>query len=182
MQSFNVVAMAVLLTLVVIKGADLIADGVINPKMLAKNVYVVEGAERSNEPQSDDGPKFDPVTPHLTSARIDEGMKIAKQCLQCHMLQKGAGRAGKIGPNLWNVVNSAIGSQADMDYSNALLSKKGLTWTDENLNHYLWKPRDFAKGTKMSFAGLKKVEQRAAIIAYLRSLSDNPPPLPSPTP
>lgn len=178
MQKFNVIAMAVLLTLVVVKGADLLADELVNPQMLAKNVYVVEGVVQKSTSDAPKGPRFDPVEPLLAEASAQDGMKIAKQCVQCHVLQKGAGRGGKIGPNLYNVVNRDIASQEGMDYSNALKKLQGEKWTYANLNHYLWKPRDYARGTKMSYAGLKKVEDRAAIIKYLHSLSDAPAALP----
>lgn len=180
MQSFNVIAMAILLTLVVIKGADIVAETAIHPKMLEKNVYVVEGVTQKSTKNEPEGPKFDPIEPLLASASVEKGMKVAQQCLQCHVLKKDGGRGGKLGPNLWNVVGRPIADQKDMDYSNALLSKASQTWTYENLNHFLWKPRDFVHGTKMSFAGLKKTEQRAEVIAYLRTLSDTPVPLPKP--
>jgi cytochrome c len=75
------------------------------------------------------------------------------------------------------VVGRKIASVPDFNYSSGLKSKEG-DWTYENLDKFLTNPRDFAPGTKMTFAGIKKPEQRAAVIAYLRSITDNPPPLP----
>jgi cytochrome c len=75
------------------------------------------------------------------------------------------------------VVGRDIASVSDFNYSDALKSKEG-EWTYEKLNEFLTNPRDWAPGTKMTFVGIKKPEERADVIAYLRSITDNPPPLP----
>ncbi len=84
----------------------------------------------------------------------------------------------KIGPNLWDVVERPIASATGFAYSKALKAKSGAPWSYESLDGFLTKPKAWAPGTKMSFAGLRKPEQRAAVIAYLRSLSDSPAALP----
>ena len=75
------------------------------------------------------------------------------------------------------MVGRKIASAPDFTYSSALQGKEG-EWTYDKLNEFLTSPKAFAPGTKMTFVGLKKPEQRAAVIAYLRSITDNPPPLP----
>ena len=62
------------------------------------------------------------------------------------------------------------------------MESKGGTWTYDDLNVYLYQPRDFVPGTKMSFAGIKDDRERANLIAYLRQETDNPPPLPAAAP
>ena len=177
MSAFNKVVMAFLLTLLVIKGADLIAKGLVHPILkLKKNSYVVEGV---STPTDTTGvaveEKLEPVEPLLAQANVEGGKDIARQCLQCHSFEKGG--AKKIGPNLWNIVGNKKASEPGYPYSKALQDKGG-AWTYADLNHFLAKPREFVKGTKMTFAGLKKVQQRADLIAYLRILSDSPQPLP----
>ncbi len=112
----------------------------------------------------------------LAVAAPEAGRKVFKKCVACHSADKG-GRH-KIGPNLWDVVDRPIASAEGFTYSGALAAMPGEAWSYENLDAFLEKPRDWAPGTRMGFAGLKKPKQRAAVIAYLRSLSDNPAALP----
>ena len=100
---------------------------------------------------------------------------VFKKCRACHTNEKGAGH--RVGPDLWNIVNRPKGHAPGFSYSEAMAAKGG-EWTYEDLDHFLRKPKDFVPGTKMGFAGLKKAKDRAAVIAYLRTLSDSPVPLP----
>jgi cytochrome c len=106
-----------------------------------------------------------------------QGEKLFGQCKACHTIEKGG--PNKIGPNLWGVVAGPVAHKDDFNYSDALKAAhaEGKTWTYENLEHWLTSPKDFIPGNKMTFAGLKKPEQRAAMIAYLRSMADSPAPL-----
>jgi cytochrome c len=87
------------------------------------------------------------------------------------------GGPNKVGPNLYNIVNRNVASVADFKYSGALTDHGG-AWSYEELNGFLYKPKAWVSGTKMNYAGLKKAEDRANIIAWMRTLSDNPTPLP----
>ena len=107
------------------------------------------------------------------------GAQVFKRCAICHSNTKDG--PNKIGPNLWNVLNRPIASHGGFSYSDALKGKSGDKWTYENLNHFLTNPKDFAPGTKMTFAGLPKTEDRANVIAYLNSMGSNLP-LPKPAP
>ncbi len=95
------------------------------------------------------------------------GEKVFRKCKACH--QVGDGAKNRIGPVLTGIVDNEIASVEDFKYSKAFLAKKeeGLVWTEEVLDTYLTKPKKFIPGTKMSFSGLKKEQQRADIIAYL---------------
>ena len=89
------------------------------------------------------------------------------------------GGANKVGPNLWNVVNSPIAADDDFSYSSSFKEyAEGKTWTYEELNGFLFKPKSHIKGTAMGFAGLKKTDERANLIGWLRTHSDNPQALP----
>ncbi|HXI88208.1 MAG TPA: cytochrome c family protein, partial [Parvularculaceae bacterium] len=107
----------------------------------------------------------------------DPSMSAAQTgiCKACHTFDKG-GRT-LIGPNLWGVVGRPKASMAGYPYSPAL-SGLGGAWTYEDLNKFLESPSSFASGTKMTFGGAKKPDERAAIIAFLRQQADSPAPLP----
>ena len=96
-------------------------------------------------------------------------------CVACHTFAEG-GKAG-LGPNLYGVVGAPHGHMEGFNYSTALKSKTG-PWTYDELSKWLTKPSAYAPGTRMSFAGIAKPKERADVIAYLRTLSPNPEPLP----
>jgi cytochrome c len=104
----------------------------------------------------------------LASADIEKGKKVFGKCKSCHKLDNGA---NGVGPHLYKVVNRDIGSIEGFKYSKALLALEG-AWSVEELNKYLTKPTDYAPGTAMSFAGLKKDKDRADLIEYLKTLSE----------
>ncbi len=95
------------------------------------------------------------------------GEKVFKKCKACH--QVGDGAKSRVGPMLNGIVGNEIASVEGFKYSKAFLAKKdeGLVWTEAELDAFLTKPKNYIKGTKMSFAGLKKEDQRADVIAYL---------------
>lgn len=102
----------------------------------------------------------------MAIADVKKGEKIFKKCASCHNISSGAG--AKVGPNLYAVVNRRKASISGFSYSNALKSKGGV-WDRNSLNEFLTKPKDYVSGTKMTFAGLKKPQDRADIISYLES-------------
>ncbi len=93
------------------------------------------------------------------------GEKVFKKCKVCHTFDPGK---KKIGPHLKGVIGREAGSVEGYKYSKAMLAAD-ITWDEANLDKYLTKPKAFMKGTKMSFAGLKKEAQRADVIAYLKA-------------
>lgn len=114
------------------------------------------------------------ILPMLASADVAAGRKFIKKCSACHSFDEGG--PTKVGPDLYDVVNRDIASM-DYHYSDALANYGGI-WSYEELNHFLYNPKASHPGTKMSYRGIKKDQDRANVIAYLRSLSDNPAPLP----
>jgi cytochrome c len=111
----------------------------------------------------------------LAIGSVDSGAGVAKKCAACHNFEDGA--PNKIGPNLWGVVGRDIAALPDFSYSSALSEKEG-DWSYEALSEFVASPKGWAPGTKMTFAGLKKPQDRADLILYLRSLSGSPEPLP----
>ena len=113
----------------------------------------------------------------LASADIGAGERAARRCAACHSFEQGG--ANGVGPNLWGVVGADIANHAGFSYSGALQGLEG-TWTYAALDAFIENPAGYASGTAMSYRGLGNDETRLELIAYLRSLSDNPMPLPAP--
>ena len=102
----------------------------------------------------------------LASANLEKGAKTFKKCSACHKLEDGK---NGVGPHLYGIVNRAVGSAAGFNYSGSLVAVAQI-WSEENLNGFLTKPSKYAPGTKMSFNGLSKPEDRANLIAYLETV------------
>ena len=118
---------------------------------------------------------IEPVSMLLASASLDNGEKLFKKCATCHNYEKGS--ANKVGPHLWNIINRPKANVEGFAYSKAL-AEYGGEWGYEELAEFLYKPKKYIKGTKMNFAGLKKVKDRADLVYFLREQSDNPASLP----
>ena len=118
---------------------------------------------------------IDPISELLMNASLENGEKLFKKCGTCHNYKKGS--ANKVGPNLWNIINRPKASVEGFAYSKAL-AEIGGKWTYEELAEFLYKPKKYVKGTKMNFVGLKKVNDRANLVLFLRDQSENPQPIP----
>ena len=118
---------------------------------------------------------IEPISALLASASMDNGEKLFKKCATCHNYEKGG--ANKVGPQLWNLINRPKANVEGFAYSKAL-AEYGGEWGYEELAEFLYKPKKYIKGTKMNFAGLKKVKDRADLVYFLRAQSDSPIPLP----
>jgi cytochrome c len=114
----------------------------------------------------------------LTDASLVEtGHKLTTKCASCHNFDKGG--PNMTGPNLYGVLGRSAGTHAGFNYS-AGMKGYAQQWSYDNINQFLGGPQKFVNGTLMTFVGLKKQDERTAVIAYLRSISDSPPPLPAP--
>lgn len=168
----NKIIAAVLVALLTGMISYMAADALISPAPLSKNVYIVEGiTQDQTASKAATGPEIEPIEPLLANANIERGKKIAKKCLQCHTFEKGG--SNKIGPNLYGIVGAKAASVVGFAYSKAMVAF-GKDWTFEDLSHYIYKPQKFIKGTKMAFAGIKKTQDRADLIAYLNTNHDTP--------
>ena len=169
----NKVAAAILVALILAMVSGILADKLVEPEMLTKNVYQVgpSTAPAAAENLAPAGPE--PIAALMASASVDAGKEVAKKCEQCHTFTKGG--ANRIGPDLYGIVGDKIANgRGGYNFSSALKGKQGESWTLANLNHWLWKPQSFASGTKMTFIGLPKAKDRANVIAFLNSNSDKP--------
>lgn len=102
----------------------------------------------------------------LASADADKGAKVFGKCRACHKLEDGANGTG---PHLYGVVDRAVHAADGFGYSGALAEVADV-WSTDNLNAFLENPKGYAPGTSMGFAGLKKPEDRANLIAYLQTI------------
>jgi cytochrome c len=116
-----------------------------------------------------------PIEQLLAKADLGRGENSAKKCAACHTFNKG-GR-NLVGPNLWGIIGRPRASEAGFNYSAAMKSKGG-NWTIEELNQFINNPKGSVPGTNMTFGGIQRPSERADLISYLNSLSDNPAPLP----
>jgi len=171
----NTIAGWVLGAGIVALGATIVTGEIYRVERPEKMGYPIEGVQEETTGGGEAAEQ--PAAFYLASANPQAGSEVFKKCTACHVAAKGAPNG--TGPNLWGVVGSGIAKRPDgFAYSPALAGKGG-TWTWDNLFAWLKSPRDFAQGTKMTFAGLSKPEDRANVIAFLNTQSDAPLPLPA---
>ena len=102
----------------------------------------------------------------VASADAGKGEKVFRKCSACHKLEEGANGTG---PYLYGVVDRPVAAAAGFGYSAAMQSHGG-NWTPEELDAFIANPKGYIQGTSMSFAGLKKAQERADLIAYLQTI------------
>jgi cytochrome c len=177
----NMAVGALLGTVFVLMSVSIASEGLFHSENPEKPGYVLAGAEES--PAAAEGAAETaavPVAELMAKANPAKGEAIFKKCASCHTAEKGAGN--KVGPNLHGVVGRPIASLGDFSYSGGIkeFSEGGKqVWDFEHLNHFLTAPKKYIKGTAMGFAGLKKDEERADLMAYLNTQSDSPLPMPT---
>lgn len=178
---FNKFAGAVLFTLLVTLGVGILAEELFHPHHPEKPGYEVAVVEDDGPGEAEAASEEVVALPVLLAAAdITAGEKQTKKCQACHTFDQGG--ANKVGPALWDIVGRQIASVADFDYSDAMkehANADGSDWTYENLDHFLANPKGFVPKTKMAFAGIKKPEDRADLLAYLQTLSDGQVPFPT---
>ena len=145
--------------LLVYLGLNFFGEQIFYPHHSGEELAYALEIEEDVDTGDEEGPSLGEL---LAAADIGKGEKVFKKCAACHKIEDGANGAG---PHLWSVINREIGSVGGFNYSGALPA--GESWTAANLDAFLERPKKWAPGTSMGFAGLKKPEDRAALIAYL---------------
>jgi len=175
---WNKIAGAVLGTLIFVMVVKIGSEALFEVPPPAKPGFPIAGAPAeataAATPVEEKMPDWGTVLP---AADTSKGQTISHKCEQCHDLSKGG--PNKIGPNLWSIVDSPRGEdRGGFDFSSAMKAKGG-NWSYDELFKFLKLPGAYIPGTKMTFAGLPSAQDRIDLIAYLRTLSDSPAPIPA---
>ncbi len=167
---FNTTAGWALFAGIIALGGGIVSSKMFHSERPEPMGYAIEGVEAEGGEGAAAGPSLNTL---LASADVAKGEKVFAKCMACHTVNQGG--ANGIGPNLYATVGEAVATgKGGFAFSDAL-KKVGGTWTFDALNKWLTSPRDFANGTKMSFAGLGNAEDRANLIAYLNAQGSNLP-------
>lgn len=168
----NKIAAAILVGGMITLGAGIATDFIFPAH------HGAEASHEGGEPAAKQGPApVEPVLGLIATADAAKGETVAKKCQSCHDLSSA--NANKVGPGLYGIVGRVGGAHEGYAYSDAMKAH-GKPWTFVELNHFLANPKGYVPGTKMTFAGLPNVQDRAALLAWLRNQSASPAPLPTP--
>ena len=174
----NKIIVSIVFAVVLIVGINKITDSIFYVEKPEKSAYqvasVTTAASTTSTETNSTSSESGNIMALFASTSAAEGAKVFTKCSACHSIAEGG--ANKIGPALWGVLGRPAGSVPGYKYSKAMAAY-GKNWSFEEMNGFLIKPKGWIKGTKMSFAGLRSAKDRASVILYLNSFSDNPLPL-----
>ena len=171
----NKIIVSIVFAVILVIGINKFTDVIFYVEKPEKSAYQIESVSNvastaSAETSSETGN----IMAIFASTSAAEGAKVFKKCAACHSIAEGG--KNKIGPALWGVLGRQAGSLLDYKYSKAMLAH-GKKWSFEEMNNFLIKPKEWIKGTKMSYAGLKSEKERAALILFMNKNTNNPLPL-----
>ena len=170
----NKIIVSIVFAIILIVGINKITDTIFYTEKPEKSAYQVESVANVEETVASETDDSRNIMALFASTSASDGAKVFKKCAACHSINKGG--SNKIGPALWGVLGRQAGSVADYKYSKAMAGY-GKAWSFEEMNGFLIKPKDWIKGTKMSFAGLKNSTDIAAVILYMNENTDSPLPI-----
>jgi len=167
----NKIVGALLGTALFILVLTIVTDFFYHEDELKQQAYIVDVPVETEQPMDEVEVVEINVMELLVLASAENGEKVAKKCVSCHNFEAGA--PNKIGPNLHNIVDRQMASIDGFAYSGALTEKgsNSESWTFDNLFHFLENPKKWLPGTIMGYAGIRKPEDRADLIAYLHNIS-----------
>jgi cytochrome c len=166
---------AIITVALVVVGISFVGDLLVRPKKQETAAVAVAAKAPMAPKETKEAEEVVSVATLLSSADAAAGKKVSRKCKSCHDMTTKKKRG--IGPPLWEIVQSRKGGDGNFKYSSAMAGMGG-NWTYEDLDAFIASPKGFLRGTKMAFAGIKNAKDRANLIAFLRSLSDAPKPLP----
>ena len=174
----NKIIVSIMLAIIMVLGINKISDTIFYVEKPEKSAYqvatVTTVASTTSTEESAASSESGDIMALFASTSATDGAKVFKKCLTCHSIAEGGGN--KIGPALWGVLGRPAGTVLGYKYSKAMAAH-GKNWSFEEMNGFLIKPKDWIKGTKMSFAGLKKAKDRASVILYMNENTNSPLPL-----
>ena len=174
----NKIIVSILFAIILVIGINKVADVIFYVEKPEKSAYQVANvttvASTTSAEESSTNSESGDIMALFASTNAAEGAKIFKKCAACHSITEGG--ANKIGPALWGVLGRPAGTVPGYKYSKAMAAH-GKNWSFEEMNGFLIKPKDWIKGTKMSFAGLKKAKDRASVILYMNENTNSPLPI-----
>jgi len=174
----NKIIVSIVLAVFLVLGINKITDVIFYVDKPEKSAYqvatVTTVASTTSSEESTASSESGDIMALFASTNAAEGAKIFKKCAACHSITEGG--ANKIGPALWGVLGRPAGTVPGYKYSKAMAAH-GKNWSFEEMNGFLIKPKDWIKGTKMSFAGLKKAKDRASVILYMNENTNSPLPI-----
>ena len=174
----NKIIVSIILAVILVVGINKLTSVIFYVEKPEKSAYQVSSVDTvasttTSETSSVDSESGD-IMALFASTNAAEGAKIFKKCAACHSISQGG--ANKIGPALWGVLGRKAGSVSDYKYSKAMIAY-GKPWSFEEMDGFLIKPKEWVKGTKMAFAGIKDAKDRAAVILYMNENTDKPLPI-----
>ena len=174
----NKIIASIVLAIILVLGINKITDAIFYVEKPEKSAYQVAGATTTTTTTtteiSSENSESGNIMALFAATSAADGAKVFKKCSACHSIEKG--KPDKIGPNIFGVLNRKAGAVSGYKYSKAMLAY-GKIGSFEEMNGFLTKPKDWIKGTKMSFIGLRSAKDRAAVILYMNENTDNPLPL-----
>ncbi|WP_196259408.1 c-type cytochrome [Pelagibacterium limicola] len=180
MNSFelNKIFGAILGTLVFVMGVGFIAEEIYHPIQNRGATYLLPEPEAGGAAGPAEVAQVEPIEVRMLAASAEAGERLMNRCQSCH--DYSPANANRTGPGIYDIVGQEIAYHEGFAYSDALaaLGAAGEIWDYQHLDDFLASPRGYAPGTKMTFAGLSNPIDRANLIAYLRTLSTDPYPLP----
>ena len=171
----NKIIVSIVFAVILVIGINKVTDVIFYVEKPEKSAYQIENVSNvASNASAKTSSEAGNIMAIFASTSAAEGAKVFKKCAACHSIAEGG--KNKIGPALWGVLGRQAGSLPDYKYSKAMAAH-GKKWSFEEMNGFLIKPKDWIKGTKMAYAGLKSEKERAAVILYMNENTNSPLPV-----